>query len=120
MRSLRGWLVAAGLGMALGLLGCTTEIQHELDEGQANRIVVLLAQHGITARKERDHSASRGAATWVIGVPSADAVRAWQLLRDNELPARPVKGFGEVFAQPSLIPSATEEKALLHEALSGE
>jgi type III secretion protein J len=112
--------VALLAGLLLWAAGCTTEIQHDLDEAQANRIVVLLAQHGITARKERDHAQSRGAATWVIAVASADAVRAWQLLRDHELPSRPLKGFGEVFANPSLIPSATEERALLHEALSGE
>src|SRR4029079_8098004 len=50
----------------------------------------------------------------------ADAVRALELLRAAGLPRGQRTGFAEVYGQPSLVPTATEERARYVEALSGE
>src|SRR5205823_6052464 len=57
--------------------------------------------------------------TWKVRVASSEATRAWQVLRENELPRGRSQGF-EVFGKGGLIPSRTEERALYQQALSGE
>ena len=104
----------------LGLtLGCSTiEIQHGLDERQANQIVVVLEQAGISADKEKEEGGRE--ATYKVRVARAEAATAWKTLKAHELPRETPKGMLEVFGQPSLIPTATQERALHLAALAGE
>ena len=70
---------------AVGSGACATEIQHDLEEAQANQIVVALGQQGIRARKQRDEG-RRGSAVWVIGVPDlyrGESPRAYVTLADD-------------------------------------
>lgn len=107
--------------LAAALLGCSVSVQHGLDEAAANEVVTALERAGIGAEKVRDDEA-RGAtsALFVVRVAQADAVRALELLRSLGLPRGQRSGFAQVYKQPSLVPTATEERARYVEALAGE
>jgi len=109
-------LVFAALS-ALALAACQSEIQHNLSEGEANDIVVLLERNHITAHKEKEEGGRE--VTWKISVPKAHTANAMFLLKENELP-RPKNPGLEIFNRGSLIPTATEERAMFLQALSGE
>lgn len=109
----------AVLGLVVALapaVGCQTDIQHNLQESEANEIAVLLESNGIAASKQ---SVGR-TAEWVVSVPTAEASRAWQVLAAHGLPRRPIDGFEETFGEPSLIPSPIEERVRLQQATAGQ
>src|SRR5262245_51080348 len=97
------------------LCGCGVELEHGLDERQANQVVALLEQNGVGADKEREQS---GAFTIVIG--RGDAARAFALLEANDLPRHGQKGLAETFGSGGILPSAVEERARLAAALASE
>jgi type III secretion protein J len=107
---MRRLLVAAAF-----LVGCSAPIHHELDEPQANEILTALERAGISAHKARDDNGS-----FVVSVGQADVLRSMELLGTLGLPRRRTTGFGEVYKQPSLVPTPTEERARYVEALAGE
>jgi len=109
-------LVFAALS-ALVLAGCQSEIQHGLTESEANDIVVLLERNHITAHKDKEEGGRE--VTWKIAVPKAHMANAMFLLKESELP-RPKNPGLEIFNRGSLIPTATEERAMFLQALSGE
>jgi type III secretion protein J len=110
--------LAAALFVA-SALGCSTvELQHGLDERQANQVVLTLDQAGIAADKDKEEAGRE--ASFKVRVARADAAQAWKVLKANELPRERAKGLLEVFGQPSLIPTATQERALHLSALCGE
>lgn len=95
--------------------GCGVELEHNLDERQANQVVALLEQSGVSADKERE----QGGAFTVV-VPRGDAARAFALLESHDLPRRGQKGLAETFGGGGLLPSAVEERARLSAALASE
>lgn len=109
-------LLAAAWGL-LGALGCTTRVQHALEEREANRIVAALRQAGLTAEKVKEEG--RGG-RFAVEVPRGQASEAIGVLLAKDLPRRPRPGFSEVYGKPSLVPSAGEEQARFLQALSGE
>jgi len=113
MFSRRAWLLAV-LPVALAV-GCKADIEHGLDERQANRSVVLLDEAGIAADKTEE---DRG--TFVLAVPRADAARAVSVLAAHDLPRPAQKGIAETFASGSLLPSPIEEQARLLAATAAE
>jgi type III secretion protein J len=110
------WLVA--LLAVLVAAGCSTPIRHGLDEPAANEVVTALERAGIGADKVREEGTA--GSTFIVRVSQADAVRALDLLHGLGLPRGRRSGFAEVYAQPSLVPTATEERARYVEALQGE
>jgi type III secretion protein J len=98
-------------------IGCSTPIQHGLDETAANEVLTALERGGIEACKTRDEGNGEA---FVISVPKVDAIRALQLLQSLGLPRGRRAGFGEVYKQASLVPTPTEERARYLEALAGE
>lgn len=106
------------LSITLITAACQTELAHDLDEHEANRVASLLATEGIPA--ETSAEGRSGDRTWTISVPSAEAPRGRQLLRAHELPGQPEPGLAEVFDEGGLLPSAMEERAMLTRALQGE
>jgi type III secretion protein J len=108
--------LAVVLGTALWLSACSVDIQHGLDEAEANQIIVVLDRAGIPAGKEREEGRRP---TWKVRVAASEATRAWQVLREHELPRGRAPGF-DVFQKGGLIPTQTEERALYQQALSGE
>lgn len=95
--------------------GCSTPIQHGLDESAANDMVTALDRAGVGATKTRDDDGG-----FVVSVGRADVLRALELLRTLGLPRSQRAGFGEIYKQPSLLPTPTEERARYVEALAGE
>jgi len=98
--------------------GCSVEIIHDLKEGQANEILSALNSHGVDGEKLRHVQGSK--ATYTVSVSRSDAVKAWRVLREQNLPRPTRKGLGEIFGKTGLIPTATQERALMHHALAGE
>jgi type III secretion protein J len=109
----------AGSLLAVGLLaaGCSTNILHGIDERAANETAAALDRAGIAAEKGADEGDARA---FTIKVARGDAGRALELLRSLGLPRDQRHGFAEVYGQPSLIPTASEERARYLEALGGE
>lgn len=102
----------------LFLTSCNTEVVHDLNESQANEIISALQQQGIQAEKIR--TAQGDKTSYAIAVSRRDTVQAWRILRQENLP-RPIRsGLNEVFGKPGLVPTATQEKAMMHAALAGE
>jgi type III secretion protein J len=97
--------------------GCSIELQHELSEADANEIYVLLSKNGINAKKEKEEGGNE--VRFMITVPKADAAQAAELLKRNSLPRPVEKGLAH-FAKGSMVPTATEERAMLLKALGGE
>jgi type III secretion protein J len=108
--------LVASLWLSSVVAGCSTEIQHDLEEVEANEILVLLESNGIAASRERAGRSDE----WIVSVPTSDASRSWQLLMAHGLPRREVGGFDETFGEPSLIPSPTEERVRLQRATAGQ
>ncbi|MBW2464786.1 MAG: hypothetical protein JRH11_24265, partial [Deltaproteobacteria bacterium] len=96
--------------------GCQATIASELDEAQANAVVVALDGNGIGATKER----SPGSDAWDVRVPNDDVGPALSVLRSANLPREEAPGLAEIFGEPALIPTATEERARWVAAQSGE
>ncbi|MBM7118216.1 type III secretion protein [Archangium primigenium] len=114
--TLRPYALAALLVVALGT-GCTIDLQHDLSEQDANEIYVLLSNKGISATKLKEEGGNE--LRFRIQVPKADAAHAAKLLRDYSLPRPMEKGLSH-FAKGGMVPTATEERAMLLKALGGE
>ncbi len=97
--------------------GCGVELEHGLDERQANQVAALLESQGISADKAPEEGQ---AGTYKITVPRSDAPRAFSILDAHDLPRRGEKGLAESFPSGGLLPSAVEERARLGAALSAE
>ena len=116
------WLAIAGsfaMMGALALVGCHTELERGLDESQANAIVVALDQHGIGASKAAEPGGG-DAPAFSVSVAPDDVAPALAILRSEGLPRERDPGLGEMFGEGSLVPTATEERARMTAALSGE
>ncbi len=96
--------------------GCGVELEHGLDERQANQVATLLEGAGIAADKVADDQAGQ----WKIVVARAESARAFALMESRDLPRRGQKGLAETFADSSLMPSAVEERARYAAALGTE
>ncbi|AKF80750.1 type III secretion protein J [Myxococcus fulvus] len=108
--------VAPLLALVL-VTGCHIELQHDLSEADANEIYVLLSKNGINAKKEKEEGGNE--VRFMITVPKTDAAEAAELLKLNSLP-RPVEKGLSHFAKGSMVPTATEERAMLLKAMGGE
>lgn len=114
----RNTLIVAVVIFAMSLVACSEVINQGLSEDQANEILVVLERNGIQAAKALQEGGET--VQFSISVPKRDSARAMQILRENDLPQQQAKGFNEVFAKSSLIPTAMEEKAMYLQAVTGE
>lgn len=99
------------------------ELLHELEEREANEIVVLLDSNHIPCSKVLDAEGAGGGnkgPRFKIAVAASDANAAWKILTDHQLPRRKDTGYAEVFASSGLVPTASEEKAKMLTASQGE
>ncbi|MCE9666630.1 type III secretion protein [Myxococcus stipitatus] len=108
---------AAPLLALVLVTGCHIELQHDLSEADANEIYVLLSKNGINAKKEKEEGGNE--VRFMITVPKTDATEAAELLKLNSLPRPMEKGLSH-FAKGSMVPTATEERAMLLKAMAGE
>ncbi len=110
---------------ALSLAACgKQELLHDLEERDSNEIIVLLDRNHLSASKIPDEVAGGGGGNkgprFKIAVSPGDANEAWRILTDNHLPRHKDNGYAEVFATAGLIPTASEEKAKMLQAIEGE
>jgi type III secretion protein J len=107
--------------VVLGFSGCSgTPIQHGLDESSANEVVTSLESAGIPVNKVASEGGSE-AQTFSVNVQSSgDVARALDLLHSRGLPRGRRSGLAEMYGQPSLVPSPTEERARFLEALGND
>ena len=109
--------LAAVLLVVFAFSACKAEIQHGLDESQANRIVSELRRAGIDAHKVREKGRKP---TFAVEVPKAAAAKSFEVLLAKNLPRRKHDGIADVFGKPGLVPTSTEEHMRMVYALSGE
>ena len=115
--------VLVAIGLTLLLTACVThELQSELSEQDAQEIVVLLKDNGIDAFAAKSVGEKKGEEKWTVSIRGGDQnlASAWRVLEENGLPRQKDKGLEDVFANPGMIPTATEEKARLLVGISGE
>jgi len=112
------------VALVLVLAGCASrDVASGLGEQDAQEIVVVLKENGLDALAVRNAGGDRNTATsWTVKVRggSQNTVLAWRVLQENGLPRQKVKGLEEVFSSTGMIPTASEEKARMLMALSGE
>ncbi len=103
--------------LAVWTTGCSVELEHGLDERQANRVAAVLEAAGVAADKVAEEGANDA---YKIVVARGEAGRAFALLDARDLPRREQHGLADTFAASSLLPSATEDRARLGAALAAE
>jgi type III secretion protein J len=104
------------------LAGCTRQLDTGLSEQEAQEMVVILRQNGISAYAEVDSSGKGDSPAWQVRIPGNNyqLAAAWNVLRANGLPHEKAPGLSQVFSNVGLIPTAGEEKARLLVGLAGE
>jgi type III secretion protein J len=98
---------------------CEASLASDLDEAQADEVVLALDRAGIGARKERAETPGESASFAVI-VARDDIAPALAVLRAQELPRRRAAGFDRLFAERGLVPNASDERARYGAAVAGE
>jgi type III secretion protein J len=109
-------LVALSLFLSLIFLsGCenNTVILNEIDERQANEILVFLASKGIPAEKiptvSSSPAAGGGSTLWSISVDTKQSTEAMAILNQNGLPRIKGTTLLDLFAKAGLMSSDKEE-----------
>ena len=97
------------------LTACKTELFASLPEGEANEVVGLLMQAGMSAAKS---STKEGNSS--VTVEEKDFARAVALLRQHGHPRRQFQTIGDVFQQGGLVASPMQERARFLWALGQE
>jgi type III secretion protein J len=101
----------------LALIGCTTPVASDLPEAEANRAVVALETHGVSAEKERDPEAE---GRFRVNVGRDDAAAAAAVLAQEALPSHDNPGVLASLGNGSMLPSRLAEHARLLTGISGE
>ena len=98
------------------LVGCSkVALFSQLAENEANEMLAILMQRGISASKEAGKEEK-----WVLKVASDDFARAVDLLKAQGYPREKFAKMGEVFQKAGLVSSPTEERIRFMYALSQE
>lgn len=97
------------------LAGCSVSFRENLDENQANDLIVLLGQQGIKTEKTRAKDGS-----WNIQVGDNERVFADQIIQAYDRPRNKHPSLGDVFPGGGLLPSEAETRIRYQYALSQE
>lgn len=108
-------LLLAALGLASA--ACTTAVANDLPETEANRAVVALETHGVSAEKERDPEAE---GRFRVSVGRDEAAAAASVLSQESVPGRENPGILQSLGSGSMVPSRLSEHARLLSGISGE
>lgn len=109
---------------SLLLTGCESRktIVNQLEEREANEILVFLASKNIEAQKVKSAESGGGGAQkvtlWDISVKSEDARDAMQILSQHGLPRRKASSLLGLFTDVGLVPSEMAEKIRYQSGLS--
>lgn len=119
LRSIGRKSFAPLMAMTLLLAGCAAEnLYQDLDERDANEILVVLYKNGIDAEKTRVEGTQE--VTYSIQVGKDELQRSRQILMENSLPRKKQLGFSGICKEKGLIPTPEEEKCRKLLALKGE
>jgi type III secretion protein J len=101
----------------VSLMGCSTEVAHGLDEGEANRVIVALAETQIAATKSIDPT-SEG--RFLVEVTQADLGPALAALGAAGLPSQHNPGVLASLGESGLVASPSTEHARQVIGVAGE
>ncbi|WP_026154926.1 type III secretion system inner membrane ring lipoprotein SctJ [Thiolinea disciformis] len=96
------------------LSGCKTELYSGLDEQDANSMLAIMLDNGISAEK----IANKKDSTYVLHVDEGKVSKAVSLLREYGYPREKVASMGEMFKKDGIVSSPMEERARFIYALS--
>lgn len=105
------------LAAAVCAAGCTTAVASDLPETEANRAVVALETHGVSAEKERDPETE---GRFRVTVGRDEAAAAASVLSQEAVPGRENPGILQSRGSGSMVPSRLSEHARLLSGISGE
>jgi type III secretion protein J len=108
---------AAALVATVISCACSVPVATQLEESDANRVLVALAGKGVAAEKEPD--AEREGA-WRVNVPREDAAAAVAVLAHESLPRKASPGLLDAMGSDSIVPSRVSEHARLIAGTAGE
>ncbi len=111
MRSLRSTkyracLLIATLSTSILLTACQKELYRNLTEQDANQMMMVLLQAGISAEKTTPDSGK----TWTLAADENQVVSAMEVLRSNGLPQQKFSDLGEMFKKEGLVSTPTQER----------
>lgn len=96
------------------LVGCKTDLYSGLGEQDANNMLAIMLNQGISAEKIVDKKTS----TYTLSVDKSNIPNAVRLLQEHGYPKEKVFSVNEMFQKDGLISSPTEERARFIFALS--
>jgi type III secretion protein J len=105
---------------ALVVVGCSAPVATDLEEGEANELVVALEDQGIAADKAALRSHGGGGERFEVRVATRDLGDALRALDAADLPREREEGFETLLDDSSLVPSASEERTRETAAVSAE
>ncbi len=115
-RALRFAMTLVGLlFILLSLTGCASRevIAHDLDEREANEILVFLSGRNIEASKDKAEGGGGGGSAivkWNISVPSEQRNEAMAVLSQAGLPRRATQSLLDLFRDSGLVPSEMQQQ----------
>lgn len=113
----RAWLVLAAV--AVFVSGCENKgVANDLDQREANEIVSVLSDSGITSDIARERG---GRGKYSVEVPATDFTKAVHVLNERGLPAERQPSFSELVGSGGILPASREAEALkLDRAVAGQ
>ncbi len=109
------WRVLCLLVLCCMLSACDMALYSGLTEQEANEMIMVLGNSGISAGKK-----AGGKGTWDVMVEENLMTRSLEVLAANGLPRAVYSSMGEVFKKDSMVSTPTEEQARLVYAISQE
>ncbi len=97
--------------------GCSSPIQHGLDERDANEVVSVLTARGFDARKVAEKGKKP---TWAIEVGDERATEALRVLTELKLPRAPKLTTAKIASETALIETPTGERLRQLEGQEGD
>lgn len=111
---MHAWRSRAARALLAGLLvllaGCQKELYSGLSERDANQMVAVLGDAGISASKDNDARDTSDRNAWLVSVADGDMQAALTVLQANGLPKPSYASLGELFQKQGLVSTPAEER----------
>ncbi|WP_175764469.1 type III secretion system inner membrane ring lipoprotein SctJ [Burkholderia latens] len=111
---MHAWRSRAARALLAGLLallaGCQKELYSGLSERDANQMIAVLGDAGISASKDNDARDTSDRNAWQVSVADGDMQAALTVLHANGLPKPSYASLGELFQKQGLVSTPAEER----------